>query len=91
MTIVACEARSRLAVSVIDEFGSWHLVASLVETDGVTELTFVQHLDDAADVGSVGPGWEYYLDRLVASRGGAEEPVFDDYYPAQTAYYASLA
>jgi hypothetical protein len=38
----------------------------------------------------VGPGWEYYLDNLVASRDGAPLPDFDDYYPAQAAYYESL-
>ena len=41
----------------------------------------------STDIGSVGPGWEYYLDMLVASREGDPQPSFDDYYPAQHEYY----
>ena len=48
-------------------------------------------VDSGADVGSMGPGWEYYLDLLVASRDGGPAPAFDDYYPAQKAYYEGLA
>ncbi|HEX5944940.1 MAG TPA: hypothetical protein VFY82_01625 [Acidimicrobiales bacterium] len=64
-----------------------HLEAWLSEHDGTTELRFVHHLDADANAAEVGPGWEYYLDRLVASRAGAPPPDFDDYYPAQSAYY----
>lgn len=52
-----------------------------------TELTFVQHLNDTTIAGELGPGREYYLDRLVAARAGREPPAFDDYYPAQKAHY----
>jgi hypothetical protein len=37
------------------------------------------------------PGWEYYLDYLVASRNGTTMPDFNDYYPSQKAYYLDLA
>lgn len=91
MTIDACEPPHHLAVSAEDEYGSWHLEARLAEDAGVTVLTFVHHLDDTADVGSTGPGWEYYLDCLVTSRADQPPPDFDDYYPAQKAYYEGLA
>jgi uncharacterized protein YndB with AHSA1/START domain len=87
MTIDACEPPRHLAVSTVDEYGTWRLEAWLREIDGTTELTFVHHLDDEASAGEVGPGWEYYLDRLVASRDGTPPPDFDDYFPAQKAYY----
>lgn len=90
MTIDACEPPHHLAVSASDEWGTWRLEARLAEDDGVTVLTFTHHLDGGADVGSVGPGWEYYLDNLVASRDGRPLPPFDDYYPAQKAYYEGL-
>jgi uncharacterized protein YndB with AHSA1/START domain len=90
MTIVACEAPHHLAVSTVDDFGTWHLEARLAEAGGVTTLTFTHHLAAGADVGSIGPGWEYYLDQLVASRDGGAAPDFDDYYPAQQAYYEGL-
>ena len=40
----------------------------------------------------VGPGWEYYLDRLVAAETGADVAGVDfgDYYPAQSEYYRAL-
>jgi len=90
MVIDACEPPHHLAVSTVDDYGTWRLEAWLEEVDGTTELTFVHHLDADADPGSVGPGWEYYLDRLIASRDGTAAPDFDDYYPAQKAYYESL-
>jgi uncharacterized protein YndB with AHSA1/START domain len=91
MSIDACEPPRFLAVSSEDEYGSWRLEARLAEdAGGITTLTFVQHLDADTDVGSVGPGWEFYLDKLVASRGEQPDPDFDDYYPAQKAYYESL-
>jgi hypothetical protein len=59
----------------------------LVESADVTELRFTQHLRDTASVGEVGPGWEFYLDALVASREGAPAPTFDDYYPAMRQHF----
>jgi uncharacterized protein YndB with AHSA1/START domain len=90
MTIVACDPPKLLAVSAVNDWGSWHLEAHLSESDGVTELRFVQHLTPDTNVGDVGPGWEYYLDNLVASRDGIPLPDFNDYYPAQSAYYLEL-
>lgn len=91
MTIEVCEPPHHLAVTTSDEYGTWRLEARLAEDDGVTVLTLVHHLDDGADLGSVGPGWEYYLDMLVAARAGDALPDFGDYYPAQRAYYDGLA
>src|SRR3546814_11737188 len=79
MTIDACEPPRHLAVSAVDEYGTWRLEAWLREADGTTELTFVHHLDEGASAGEVGPGRESYLDRLVASRDGTSAAAFDDY------------
>ncbi|TQM31763.1 SRPBCC family protein [Nocardia bhagyanarayanae] len=90
MTIDACEPPHRLAVSAIDEYGSWVLDVRLTETDGVTELRFTHHLrtdDEIAQAPQVGPGWEYYLDLFGTARDGAEPPNFDDYYPPMADYY----
>ena len=44
---------------------------------------------------SVGPGWEFYLDRLVAAETGGDVAAIDferDYYPAMVEHYrAELA
>jgi hypothetical protein len=54
-------------------------------------MRFTHHLDEKTNVGDVGPGWEYYLDALIASRVSGAMPVWDDYYPAQKACYQDLA
>lgn len=90
MRIDACEPPHRLAVSTIDEHGSWRLEARLRQSGEITTLELVHHLDEDTDVGSTGPGWEYYLDLLIASRDGTPQPNFDDYYPTQQRYYQSL-
>jgi uncharacterized protein YndB with AHSA1/START domain len=91
MTIDACEPPHHLAVTSTDEYGTWHLEARLHAAGGVTTLELVQHVGDDINLGEVGPGWEYYLDMLVASRDGSPRPNFDDYYPAQQAYFEALA
>ncbi|MGW2387693.1 SRPBCC family protein [Streptomyces sp. NPDC001658] len=91
MRIEACEPPRRLAVSMEDEAGSWSLELLLAETAGTTELRLIHHLTSTDPLGATGPGWEYYLDMLTAARTGTPRPDFDDYYPAQKAYYESLA
>ncbi|MEU4162477.1 SRPBCC family protein [Actinoplanes sp. NPDC026670] len=87
MTIDACEAPRRLGLSAVDDYGAWHLELELTEADGVTELRFTQHLTGTENVGEVGPGWEYYLDTLVASREGRPLPDFSEYFPAQREHF----
>ena len=89
--IDACEPPNRLAVtSLTDEAGTMRLELLLTHADGVTELRLVQHMDSTDGVGDMGPGWEYYLDNLVAAREGLPLPSFDDYYPAMKGYYDQL-
>ena len=68
----------------------WYLDVDLSEADGVTTLAFSQPDVDHDDSLSVGPGWEYYLDRLVAVETGGDLAAIDferDYYPAMADYY----
>ena len=51
----------------------------------------VHHLDPGDGIGDYGPGWEYYLDMLVAARDDRPTPDFDDYYPAMKPYYEALS
>lgn len=72
-----------------DPDAMWCFELDLVEADGITTLTFAQAMDDAGMAESVGPGWDYYLDRLVAVEGGetTESVVWDQYYPALASHY----
>jgi len=87
VTIEECEAPRRLALAMKDEFGAWRIELTLTQTDDTTTLRFVQHLSNRELAGDVGPGWEYYLDMLVAAREGKTLPSFEDYYPSQKPYY----
>jgi hypothetical protein len=48
----------------------------------------VHHLDTEANSEEIGPGWEYYLDRLIAAMNGNPMPDFDDYWPNLASAYA---
>lgn len=92
VTITECDEPRRLRVLTADEMGSWDLSVDLTAAEGRedrTELRFVMYRVAPDAVGEVGPGWEYYLDQLVASMTGAALPDFDDYFPAQRDYYAA--
>ncbi len=82
--IETCDAPHRLVVTM---GGDWRMELSLTQTGDTTVLRFVQHLQKTEQVGDTGPGWEYYLDMLVAARSGQALPDFADYYPAQREYF----
>lgn len=95
LRIHACDAPQRLEVEADQEVGGWKLEL-LVDEDGEEDslITLVHHLEsgDVDGVGEIGPGWEYYLDLLVAATEGTERPGFDRYYPAlREAYLAQRA
>lgn len=89
--ILDCDAPHYLALSTQnDAIGDWHLEIRLREVDSTTTLTLVHHLSDDIPVGYVGPGWDYYLDMLTASRDNQPLPNWDDYLSAQQAHYEQL-
>lgn len=92
-TIDACEPPHRLALtSSPSEQERWHFLLELTEDAGITTLTFSQSMADPETAASMGPGWDYYLDRLVAAETGADVAAidFDDYYPARAEHYRGL-
>jgi uncharacterized protein YndB with AHSA1/START domain len=95
-TIDACRPPTRLELTSTAPFDGvtpveWHLELDLVESGGVTTLTFAQSVPEPTMAESVGPGWEYYLDRLVSAEVGGDPATidFDDYYPSQSEHYRS--
>ncbi|MCC2593928.1 SRPBCC family protein [Tessaracoccus sp. OS52] len=93
LTIEECEAPQLLRVTSVStsEEGPqvWHFRLDLCEDDGVTTLTFSQDVPEPGLAEGVGPGWHYYLDRLVVAEAGGEpaDVVWDDYYPALAEHY----
>lgn len=91
-TILECDRPRRFAGDTSQAAGAWHLWFELDEQDGVTTLTFGQRLGATDDIGSIGPGWEYYLDRLVAAHAGTpvDAVEWDAYFPALQPAYERL-
>lgn len=86
--IHGCDAPRHLDVESFQGGTSWRLTVDLAEADGVTKLVFSQSVE-LSDEGatSYGPGWEYYLDRLVAVHDGTPFASWDDYYPSQVSFW----
>lgn len=66
----------------------------LEDGDGTTVVRLTHRYPAAGDLDSVGPGWEYYLDRMVAAESGRDPDELDfarDYHPAMAQYYRALA
>lgn len=91
--IERCEPPHALTVASTTDFGTWRLVLRVRPTDAGAALDFHHVIDDPAGLADIGPGWEYYLDRLVAAETGGDPDAIDwaDYHPAQCAYYGDLA
>ena len=90
MVIRVCEPPHRLHLTTQVGEEQWLLELDLTHADGVTTLTFAQPGVPAEQVGAVGPGWDYYLDRLVDVETGADPALRDferDYYPATSEHY----
>ncbi|TFC47581.1 hypothetical protein E3T26_09245 [Cryobacterium sp. TMT1-21] len=83
VSIRQCIPPKRFTVEIGDGDAARHLILHLVNSAGMTTLTFGQRLHSPAEAIDVGPHWDYYLDRLVASRAGKPMP-----HRARYAHYA---
>jgi uncharacterized protein YndB with AHSA1/START domain len=88
-TIETCEPPHRVVLVSGGKYASRLTLALAATADGC-ELEFIHHAVDRAQVGDLGPGWEYYLDCLVAARANAPLPPFEAYFPSQKAYFQGL-
>lgn len=82
-----CDPPRHLDVETFQGESSWRMRVDLAEANGVTTLTFRQAVDLDEDITSIGPGWEYYLDRLAAIHADTPFADWDDYYPGQQAHW----
>ena len=81
--ILECDPPSRLVAEFGTPMGAWRVSLQLTEHQGLTTLTFTHTLPDDLDAADVGPGWEYYADRLEAARDGRPMPDWErDRYQA---------
>jgi len=90
MEIRRCEPPYALHVTAHQGDQAWMLDLDLTHSDGVTTLTFTQPGVTAEMAQDVGPGWEYYFDRMVDAEAGRDPGGRDfarDYHPAMSGYY----
>ncbi|QJW35694.1 SRPBCC domain-containing protein [Cellulosimicrobium protaetiae] len=87
--ILRCDPPHRLTVDAVTGESVWHLDLEIVDEAEGSTLVFRQTLGPDDDPANIGPGWEYYLDRLVAARSGHDvsEVVWEEYYPVLAAHY----
>ncbi|MFD1814294.1 SRPBCC family protein [Rhodococcus gannanensis] len=93
MTIEECERPTRYVLSSSDDFGSWLMEMQVAAEPDGCRVRLIQHLDSAsvALAADTGPGWEYYLDLLVAARSRGPRPDFDGYLELKGHYESEVA
>jgi hypothetical protein len=90
VSILECQAPHRFAADIGPAGNSWRMYCHLTEASGHTTVTFAQRLRSLKDDASIGVGWDYYLDRLIAARSGKPMPDWNDYYPAMLEHYEHI-
>lgn len=89
VAVVACEPPHRLVVDMGSPDGPWRLSLVLTARGSATELVLEQRLAEPYDATGIGPGWQYYLDRLGdALDHRPPTTAWADYHPALAAAYA---
>lgn len=86
--IIECQPPRRLVVDLPETATrSWRIALTLVRRGDTTTLLFEQSVPPEMDITEVGPGWHWYLDRLIAAVADAPMPDWNDYYPALASTY----
>lgn len=91
VTVLECRAGERLTVQWGVGDDVWHVSVAVAAIGEGTIVYLKQRLSNAREAGTVGPGWEYYLDRLVAAHAGKPMPEFEPYLAVQQPYYERIA
>lgn len=91
--VLECVPPRRLVLETGDGADAWHLELDLIQCELSQVTVELSHrLDDPELASQAGPGWEFYLDRLVAAESGGDPSAveFEAYYPSQAGYYRAL-
>jgi uncharacterized protein YndB with AHSA1/START domain len=91
VTILGCDPPRYLVLELgAPGGGTWRLALTLIQQDAHTTLTLQHYLHPSDVLVEIGPGWDYYLDRLAAARSGGEMPSWEEYYPTLSGYYEKM-
>lgn len=92
-SVLACEAPHRLLLETGEGDMRWVLELRVEEAGAGAAVTLLQQVDEAEEAAMIGPGWEFYLDRLVAARTGADVAAIafePDYVPGRCDHFRAL-
>ncbi|QPK84112.1 SRPBCC domain-containing protein [Corynebacterium qintianiae] len=84
-----CDRPSRLRLVSQGGF-AWDVAFDLTQEAEGTKILFTHYDVDLDQLHEIGPGWEFYLDRLVGAVVDKRMPAWDAYFPAQQNYYRAL-
>lgn len=70
----------------VDQDG-WLLEVALHQVGRITTLEFTHRHVPRSEAGEIGPGWQYYLDRLNAVLTDTRPPLWDDYLDLVDEYH----
>ncbi|PQZ95863.1 hypothetical protein CQ018_00765 [Arthrobacter sp. MYb227] len=89
VNIHRCRAPYDLSLSTESEYGNWHLGIQLSRRGEESSLKFFHDLGASDDPRNIGPGWEYYMERVILALGNksVDALVWDDFYPALAGHY----
>lgn len=91
--VIAVEPRHRLVVETVVGQDAWRMELRVEETPGGSAVTLLQRVDGGEAAAMIGPGWEFYLDRLVAAETGGDVAAIvfaPDYLPGQAEHFRAL-
>lgn len=94
LDILDCRTQHTLRIVASEEPAPWDVIIELERSDlGNTHVTLNHIVTDPEMVSSMGPGWEYFLDRLDAflRRKDPDELLWEDYFPAMEQHYVAIA
>lgn len=91
--IHSCRAPFELSISTESEYGNWHLGIELARLNEATNLKFIHDLGPTDDPSNIGPGWEYYMERVALALGNKDTNtvLWDDFYPALAEHYTLVS
>ncbi|MDX2356277.1 SRPBCC domain-containing protein [Dietzia sp. PP-33] len=90
--VVTCDAPTLLVVRTGGPDG-WLLTVRIEGDDDEAVLSLEQDIADAESASDIGPGWDFYLDRLVEAEAGRDPDALrfePDYHPGLSGYYRDL-
>lgn len=91
--VVTCEAPGLLVVRTGADGGGWLLTVRVEGDDDEAVIYLEQDIADAQSASDIGPGWDFYLDRLVEAEAGRDPEALNfepHYHPGLSSYYREL-